>query len=112
MAGRKIRDAADARACLTAAKRARSRAQWAREHGVDGRSLNAWRMNLARGTGSKPRTKAKRRAMRLVELVPSSTTTPTTSARYAIRCGALTVEVDAQFDAATLRRLLQVVVAC
>jgi hypothetical protein len=41
--------------------------EWAREHGIDGRSLNAWRMNLARRTPVKHRADLE---PRLVELVP------------------------------------------
>ena len=49
MAGRKIRDGADARTSLAAAAESKvSRAEWARQQGIDGRSLNAWRLNLAR----------------------------------------------------------------
>ncbi|MFT7520038.1 MAG: hypothetical protein ACI9MC_002182, partial [Kiritimatiellia bacterium] len=42
MAGRKIRDEQEARRCLTAAAQSsQKRADWAREHGIDARSLNA-----------------------------------------------------------------------
>ncbi len=65
-AGRKIRDSRDARACLDRVKSsAVSRAEWARAHGIDGRSLHAWEMNLARrGQVAKP-------SPRLVEMVPA-----------------------------------------
>lgn len=44
----KIDNQRDARRCLRAAERPGLTAgEWAREHGIDGRSLNAWRMNLA-----------------------------------------------------------------
>jgi len=108
MAGRRIRDAADARACLTAVKAARgvSRGEWAREQGIDGRSLNAWRINLGRrGTPA-----ANQRRVRLVELVPTRAAQP--SVRYAVRCGKFVVEIDERFDESALRRLLQVVAAC
>jgi hypothetical protein len=107
MAGRKIRDAEDARACLSAvASSGLRRAQWARAHGVDGRSLNAWRLNLAeRVVGAAPAE----RALRLVELVPEPVAE---EARYVVRCGSLSVEVDHRFDGATLRRLLAVVASC
>lgn len=121
MAGRKIRDAEDAQACLKAARAARgvSQAQWAREQGIDGRSLEAWRRNMAR--------RGKRRAGagrgRVVELVAGPGTKKSATgacmaseaaagARYVVRRGALAVEVDGQFDDETLRRLLQVVVGC
>lgn len=102
MAGRKIQDEADAVQCLDAQRASGLElAQWAMRHGIDGRSLNSWRMNLARrGTA--------RRAPRLVELVASGGPT----ARYTVRCGRLAVEVGDDFDQETLFRLLQVVASC
>jgi transposase-like protein len=107
MAGRKIRNAGEARESLAGAARSGlTRAEWARRHGVDGRSLNAWRINLERG--SKPAMAPS--PVRLVELVvPSLAPSP---ARYVVRCGELEVEVDARFDETTLERLLRVVMAC
>jgi hypothetical protein len=121
MAGRKIRDREDAQACLKAARAARgqSKAQWARQQGIDGRSLEAWRRNLARrGKGGSGRQEG-----RMVELVAGPVRKTATGrarkaaeavgrGRYVIRCGALAVEVDGQFHDETLRRLLQVVVGC
>jgi transposase-like protein len=106
MSQRKVRDARDARACLAAAaKSGMARPAWAAAHGVDPRSLNAWRINLgraARSTAPSP--------VSLVEYVP--TALPAESARYRVLCGALAVEVDAAFDAEVLRRLLAVVASC
>ena len=49
MPGRKIRDESDARECLAAVRVAGGdRVAWAREHRVDARSLNAWRVALER----------------------------------------------------------------
>ena len=49
MAGRRILNEQDARRSLAAAKSSRAGlAAWVRAHGVDGRSLNAWRVNLER----------------------------------------------------------------
>lgn len=46
---RKITDEADARRGLAAARRAGEHVgSWAQANGVDGRSLNAWRMALSR----------------------------------------------------------------
>jgi len=109
MAGRKIRSAADARVCLAAAEAARdmSRAEWAREHGIDARSLNVWRVNLGRrGTAA-----ATVQRGRLVELIPALGSAEA-SVRYVVRCGELAMEVDERFDEATLSRLLRVVTAC
>jgi len=99
---RKVRDAADARGCLRSAEAAgQQRAAWARDNGVDPRSLNAWRINLAREPRCAP-------GVRLVELVTQEVPT----ARYVIRCGDLAIEVDDRFHSETLRRLLGVVSAC
>jgi hypothetical protein len=78
---------------------------WANAHGVDGRSLHAWKMNLARGSSA-----GERRAARLVELVPHMQ--PAAVARYRILCGELAVEVSGDFEDGTLRRLLAVVAGC
>lgn len=79
---------------------------WAREQGIDGRSLNAWRLNLARTD-----RRLEERALpelRMLELVPATCA----EATYKVRCGPFVVEVDAAFDDQTLRRLLAVVAAC
>lgn len=107
MAGRKITDEAEARRCLQAAAASgEGRAVWARRHGIDGRSLNAWRMNLDRTGGATRRTAD----LRLVELVASTARPPGPGCR--IRCGSLVVEVDADFDDHVLARLLTAVAAC
>ena len=62
---RKITDEREARRCLTAAARSgNAPGAWARANGIDGRSLNAWRINLARrGTvGRRRRRRLVRRA--------------------------------------------------
>ena len=115
MAGRKIRDAADARACLTAMKATRgaSRGRWAREHGIDGRSLNAWQVNLGRRAMPPARQQpARQRPARLVELVATTSAATAAPARYVVRCGTLAIELDERFDEATLLRLLRVVASC
>jgi transposase-like protein len=83
-------------------------AAWAREHGIDGRSLNAWRVNFSRSGEPAP----KQQRARLVELVPAPASAAGASARYSIQCGELTVEVDERFDDATLSRLVRVVATC
>ena len=106
MSQRKVRDARDARACLEAAARSGvARQAWAAAHGVDPRSLNAWRINLARA--ARPPTPS---PVSLVEYVP--TARPAEAARYRVLCGDLAVEVGAEFDADVLRRLLAVVASC
>ena len=99
MAGRRIQDEADARSCLSAAQASgMSQLAWGQLHGIDGRSLNAWRMNLARpgrGEASEP--------VRFVELVAEP---ESCGSRYIVRLDDFEVEVGADFEGETLRRLL------
>jgi len=113
-ARRKIRDEADARACWAAAQAAGLDAgAWARGHGVDGRSLHTWRMNLGLGA----RTRRARRALikaspertQLVELVQAPCAP---RSRYVVRVGAAEVELDDAFREETLRRLVSVLRSC
>jgi hypothetical protein len=100
---RTIRDEADARDCLArAAASKQKRGDWARAHGVDGRSLYQWSLRLPR---VEPAAE-----LRLVELVARPEARPGT--RYTIRVGDLAVEVDDSFDDAVLRRLISVVASC
>ena len=115
-AGRKITDEHEARRCLAAAARRGQRAgAWAQANGIDGRSLNAWRMNLARRAA--PRAARGLPAVRmaprtaLVELVPAPTAVSPT-ARYTVCVGAWRVEVGDDFTPATLRRLVEVLRGC
>ena len=119
---RKITDEREALRCLAAARRAGERAgAWARAHGIDGRSLNAWRINLARrGADTTPvRTAARlpvamvvqpRPRAALVELVPTSP--PGAAMRYVVHVGVLRVEVGDDFAVETLRRIVEVLRAC
>ncbi|MBX3219016.1 MAG: hypothetical protein KF795_00775 [Labilithrix sp.] len=105
---RKIVDERDARACLSSVARSGETLRaWAKRHHVDGRSLNAWKRNLARWTT----TPLPRRKARLVELVPVSRTAPE-ARRYLVRVGEAALEVGDDFDAGTLRRLIEVLRAC
>jgi hypothetical protein len=111
MGKRKIRDEADARACVAAADASgRDLKEWARTEGVDGRSLNAWSMNLGLGNRRRRRRSSGQSQVRLVELVRA----PVAAAarRYVVRVGDRTVEVDDGFDESTLRRLLSVLSPC
>jgi hypothetical protein len=101
---RKVEDEREARRCLKAAKAAGvTPGAWAREHGIDGRSLNAWRLNLAQGRET-------RDVPRLVELVAAPSTRG--GARDLVRVGELVVEVGADFDDATLVRLVRALRSC
>lgn len=105
---RKIVDEKDARACLASVIRSGETLRaWAKRHRVDGRSLHAWKRNLSRRepgaeSGIGPR---------LVELVPMSRSGPDPR-RYLVRIGEAAIEVGDDFDAGTLRRLIEVLRAC
>lgn len=116
MERRKIRDEADARACIAAVRASKlTRKEWAQSKGIDGRSLRAWTLNLERSAGStklsRPRTNGTK-PLRLVELVPSPAAPRPASSRYVVRVGRHTVEVDDQFAEGTLRRLVTVLASC
>ncbi len=105
MAGRKIRDERDARECLAAVDDSGvSCVEWSQRNGVDGRSLNAWRMNMKRRAKCSKSTTT----IRMLELVPAGQP----SAEYRVRCGPFVVEVDVCFDDQVLGRLLAVVAGC
>jgi hypothetical protein len=101
---RKIWGERHARACVKAAKAAGlGLGAWAHEHGVDGRSLHAWAVNL--GLTAQAAAKPK-----LIELVPMpSAQAP---ARYVVRVGDVTVDVDDDFADETLVRLVRTLRAC
>ena len=112
MERRKIRDEADADACLAAVKKSGlTRTAWCRSAGVDGRSLRAWSMNLARRDttvhrGKKKTGTAVAKRVELVELIAAQHTPLRTAPRYTVRVGALSIELGEDFDAGTLRRLV------
>jgi len=116
-AGRRIADEAEARRCIRAAERAGQRAgEWARAHGVDGRSLRAWRLNLER---RQTLAVAKRRAPKvrppvasaLVELIPRQPASGT-HARYLLEVGGARLAFGDDVSADTLRRVLQALRSC
>ncbi len=90
MPGRKIADETDAHACLEAARRSGlPRAEWARTHGVDARSLNAWRLNLERRSA----VEVEPTTLRLVELVGESRLVTTEASAVRLIVDDLVVEV-------------------
>jgi hypothetical protein len=108
MAGRKVRDAHEARQLLESAERAGiSLATCARRHGIDGRSLNAWRMNFQRSAApSAP-------DLRLVELVARrDVDLAGHDAPIRIRHGDFVVEVPTDVDETLLLRVLSALAAC
>lgn len=105
MAGRRVRNEADARACLASERAAGGDSTgWARAHGLDGRSLNAWRLNLGRRSKSSGRRAVTRSP--LVELVPAPAAK--SEARYVLEIGGARLEFGDAFSVDTLRRVLQV----
>ena len=112
---RKIEDEFEARACLGEAARSGERlGAWAQAHGIDGRSLHAWHLNLSRDPGRARRlTKAASLKLAgessgtpLVELVP--TTVARSPRRYAIAVNDVSLEFGDDFEGETLRRVLEV----
>jgi hypothetical protein len=105
---RKIENEREARQHLKAAKAAGlGCGEWAREHGIDGRSLNAWRINLSRSQTSQHDATT---SLRLVELVPA--TMQPSEARYVVRVADHAIELGADFDEATLVRLVRALRSC
>ncbi|MCB9508468.1 MAG: hypothetical protein H6697_12500, partial [Myxococcales bacterium] len=104
---RKIRDADDADACLAALHASGLPLKaWANAHGIDGRSLNMWRLNRQRTTVAPPASTP----FRLVELLPVERPEPV--ADFRVHIDDLVVCVPAGFDADALGRLVAVLRRC
>lgn len=111
MPGRKVRDEAEARRLLDAVSRSGlGRAVWARQHGINARSLNAWRLVIDK----KDRKAGSRRGpspeLTFLELVPTASGTPSALA-LSVHVGDVRIEVPADFAEDHLRRTLQAVLA-
>ena len=110
-AGRRVQDEREARRLLTAVKRSgMSRGDWARARGIDGRSLRAWEINLAR-RGTRPGQRSLREAAAprgLVELVPIA---PAASgggkARYVLEMAGARLEFGDDVAITTLRLVVE-----
>ncbi len=108
MAGRRIFNEQDARRCLAAAKESQaSLAEWSRAHGVDGRSLNLWRVNLERRGGP-----GQCGALKVVELVPVPTSPSGTRGPFRLHIHGVELEVGADFDEQALGRLVGLLKSC
>jgi hypothetical protein len=105
---RKVRDAEEAAALLDAAEASgMTRADWARCHGIDARSLNAWRLNLGRREpGFEP---VPPHPLRLVELVAAPAPN---AAPLLVRCGPFSLEIGPDVDEEGLRRVLRGMASC
>jgi hypothetical protein len=79
-----------------------NRVAWAQ--GIDPRSLNAWRLNLAR------RGRGERGPLRLVELVAEPRAAVARSVH--VRCGAFDIHVTADVDDRLVARVLAAVASC
>jgi len=114
MSARKIQDETEAREHIAKMRESGlTLTAWARSAGIDGRSLHAWNVNLSRrdSNASRKTTKVRKaREIKLVELVPMSSVARST--RYIVQVGQLAIDVDAQFEETTLRRLIGVLRSC
>jgi hypothetical protein len=117
--GRKIEDERDARQCLSKAARAGlSQGEWARAHGISGRSLRAWQMNIGkrgvpwRRGNPRPKPVPVPTAHALVELVPAMPPAVEKATRYALVVGDARVEFGDDVSAATLRRVFEALRSC
>ena len=110
MAGRRIFSEQDARRCLAAVKASRRElATWAYEHGVDGRSLNAWRVNLEGRGGTRKRRRSPAQRVRLVELIEAP---PKISTGFLLRVSGVEFEVGEAFEEQALGRLIRLLKSC
>lgn len=117
---RKIVDEADARRCMLAAKQAgQSVGKWAPAHGIDGRSLHAWQVNLDRRRPAALPTERvpelKPAAHALVELVstaPATAAVAPSRARYVVEVGGARVEFGDDVSVDTLRRVVGALRSC
>lgn len=116
--GRKIEDERDALRCLRKVRHAGlSVGEWARAHGIDGRSLHAWRIAIARrGVPARHRkasAKSKQAQHALVELVAAASVPERDGARrYVLVVGAARVEFGDDVSMATLRRVFEALRSC
>ena len=111
MPRRKVRDEVEARQFLEAvACSGLPRAEWARRHGIDGRSLNAWRLALERRDRKRDGIA---KPLEFLELVPTVPVASRPTARsLELRVQDVQISVPADFDDRHLQRVLRAVLAC
>lgn len=108
---RKVRDQAEARELLDRLLDSNMKLpEFCAEHGIDGRSLNCWRRNLARRRHADAAPAPGPQRLRLVEVLPS--TPPGPSPTYRVVVGSVVIELDHHFDEHDLTRLLRAVTRC
>ena len=104
MAGRKIEDESEAIAALDSiARTGLELKDWCRARDIDARSLVGWRGVLEERGYERPAHPS------FVEVVRVPVDR---AARYSVRHGDFTVELDEGFDDNSLKRLLRVVATC
>ena len=109
MGERKIADAAEAEQLLEAWEASGLRmGAFCEARGLNYRSLNLWRTNLARWRRQAQRDPTP--ALNLVELV--ATQAPQEQVRYRLHVGGVILEVEDDFDENTVLRLLRVARQC
>lgn len=105
MERRKVQDREEALDLLDELRTTRqSLSTFCHERGLDGRSLQCWKTNLARAGSDEAR-----RELRLVELALPEAAPPS---RYRVHLGGAMIEVEDGFQEGTLARLLAVVRSC
>lgn len=110
MAKRIITDEVEARRCVQAAGRAeQTPTAWAREHGIDGRSLRGWtrKLGLTASVGS---AKAAILPPMLVELVPKPELRR--SAPYAVVVNDVRFEFSEEASASMIQRVVGALRSC
>jgi hypothetical protein len=94
---------------------------WARVHGIDGRSLHAWRVNFARWRKGPAGPRRHRvqvvdtgMSTGLVELVPATQVPARSSStcRYVLELDGARVEFGDDFSEPTLRRVVGILRSC
>lgn len=112
---RKIANAEEARRLLDDLERSGlDRPTFCQREGIDGRSLNCWRLNMTRKRETSERCPPE--ALRVVELsraqIERVTAPSDVGSRYRVAVADAVIEVDDAFRDDTLARLLSVVRAC
>lgn len=108
---RKVADAAEARSLLMAwSASGEAMGRFCEARGINRRSLNIWRVNLARW-GEEPATEPPRTALDLVELVAASSRA-SEETRYRLVVGDVVLELDDRFRDETVLRLLRLARQC
>jgi hypothetical protein len=104
---RKIRDEQEARGLLDELRGSGlGMPEFCARAGVDGRSLNCWRVNLERRDAGDVDITPPPAAVRFLEVV--GVRPPIKRAVYRVRLGRVVIEVDDDFEEDTLGRLLTV----